>query len=97
MPGRRLGITTTSQGSRCIGAQPATATVGSTDQIWSLYFVSDQYSMGGRFRAITAFDISRENAWLLIVTGRSLEGDGVMHVLQHIKQQLRIAPYYFLR
>src|SRR6185437_2289116 len=58
--------------------------------IWSLDFVSDQYSTGGRFRALTVVDIFTREC-LAIEIGQSLKGDDVVRVLQRLRQQ-RGAP-----
>ena len=60
------------------------------NQIWSLDFVSDQYSTGGRFRALTVVDIFTREC-LAIEVGQSLKGDDVVRVLQRLRQQ-RGAP-----
>jgi len=60
------------------------------NQIWSLDFVADQYSNGGRFRALTVIDIFTREC-LAIEVGQSLKGEDVVRVLHQIRQQ-RGAP-----
>lgn len=60
------------------------------NQVWSLDFVSDQYSTGARFRALTVVDIFTREC-LAIEVGSSLKGEDVVRVLQRI-QKGRSAP-----
>ena len=56
------------------------------NQIWSLDFVSDQYSTGGRFRALTVVDIFTREC-LAIEVDQSLKGEDVVRVLHQVLRQ----------
>ncbi len=64
------------------------------NQIWSMDFVSDQYSTGGRFRALTVVDIFTREC-LAIEVGRCLKGEDMVRVLQQLQQQRGLPQVLF--
>ena len=64
------------------------------NQAWAMDFVSDQFSDGRRFRALTILDVySRES--LAIEAGQSLKGEDVVRVLNRLKLERGVPRVLF--